>query len=71
MNEGVPPLNEKVHQDEQILIAIQVNEVLVVPPDMTNEEVKGVLLTLARSLEAQANRDVGTRVKLSCEYHDL
>ena len=34
----------------------------MVPPDMTNEEFKGVRLTLARAFMTQENRDVGPRI---------
>ena len=40
MNDGVPPLVGKVPQGEQVPIENQGNEVVVVPPDMTNEKVR-------------------------------
>ena len=50
---GVPPRGEKVRegvQDPQVYqvsIANQWNEVPVAPSDMTNEEVRGALFTIA------------------------
>ena len=34
----------------------------MVPPDMTNGEIKESLLTLARATMTQVNRDIGPRV---------
>ena len=61
MNEGVPPQGEQVPQgvqvaqDKQVPIANQRDEISVVPLDMTNEEVRRSLLTLARAMMAQTN----------------
>ncbi|XP_049368005.1 uncharacterized protein LOC125832861 [Solanum verrucosum] len=62
VNEGVPPQGDQGLQGEQVPLGNQGNEVLVVPLDMTNEEIRSAYLTLARAMMAQANRDVGTRV---------
>jgi len=40
----------------------QENEVPAVPPDMTNEEIRTAILTLARAMTAQVNRDGGPRL---------
>ena len=50
MNDGVPPQrgqapqSVQVHQGEQLIIANQGNEVPLVPPDMSSEEVRGSLV---------------------------
>lgn len=62
VNEGVVPRDDRFPQDEQVAIANQGNKALVVPLDMTNEEVRGVVLTLARAMTPQANKDIGPRV---------
>ena len=56
---GVPPQRL---QGDQVPIGNQDNEVPVVPPAMTNEEIRAAFLTLAHAMTAQANRDVGPRV---------
>ncbi|WMV54875.1 hypothetical protein MTR67_048260, partial [Solanum verrucosum] len=56
VHEGVPP------QGGQVPLGNQGNEVSVVPPDMTNEEIRMAFLTHARAMTAQLNRDVGPRV---------
>ena len=58
-NVGVPPQRL---QGDQVPIGNQDNEVPVVPPAMTNEEIRAAFLTLAHAMTAQANRDVGPRV---------
>ena len=69
VNEGVPPKgrqdpqNVKVTQGEQVPIANKGNEIPVVPPDMTNYEIKSALFTVTRAMMDQANRDVGPRMK--------
>ena len=65
VNGGVPHRVEKlpqcvhVPQDEQVPITNQGNELPVVPQDMTNEEVRGALVSLAPIMTSQTNRDVG------------
>ncbi|XP_049368009.1 uncharacterized protein LOC125832866 [Solanum verrucosum] len=56
---GVPPQGL---QGDQVPIGNQENEVPVVPPAMTNEEIRAAFLTLDQAMTAQANRDVGLRV---------
>ena len=53
---------EKISQDEQVPIDNQGNEDPMVFPDMTNEEFRGDLLSLALGMTTEANRDVGPRV---------
>ena len=50
MDEGVTPQGN------------QENEVLVVSPDMTNQEIRAVFLTLAQVMMDQVGRHVGTRM---------
>ncbi|WMV13521.1 hypothetical protein MTR67_006906 [Solanum verrucosum] len=50
-------------QGDQVPIVNQEIEVSVVPPAMTNEEIRAAFLTLAQAMTAQLNRDVGPRVK--------
>ena len=52
VNEGVPSQGGQVHQDEQVHLVDQENEVPVDPPDMTNEEVRRSLVALARPITA-------------------
>ncbi|WMV13523.1 hypothetical protein MTR67_006908 [Solanum verrucosum] len=59
VDRGVPPQGL---QGDQVLIGNQENEVSVVPPAMTNEEIRAAFLTLAQAMTAQANRDVEPRV---------
>ena len=64
-DEGVPPQvvqNGQGVQCNQIPIGEQENEVPVVPPNMTNEEIRSAFLILARAMAAQATRDMGPRV---------
>ncbi|XP_049406161.1 uncharacterized protein LOC125869764 [Solanum stenotomum] len=49
-------------QGYQVPIGNQENEVVVVPPIMTNEEIRVAFLTLVQAMMAQANRNVGPRV---------
>ncbi|KAK4729667.1 hypothetical protein R3W88_022655 [Solanum pinnatisectum] len=56
---GVPP---KGLQGDQVPLGNQENEVSVVPPDMTNEDIRSALLTLAQGMTAQVNRDVWPRM---------
>ncbi|XP_049406256.1 uncharacterized protein LOC125869899 [Solanum stenotomum] len=66
-DEGVPPQvvqNGQGVQCNQVPIGEQENEVPVVPPDMTNEEIRSAFLILARAMAAQATRDMGPRSKL-------
>ena len=42
-------------------------EVLVLPPDMNNVEIRESLLTLARAMTTKVNRDVGPRIN-ALEY---
>ncbi|XP_049391309.1 uncharacterized protein LOC125855610 [Solanum stenotomum] len=65
VNEGVPPQGEQGLQGGQVPIGNQGNNVLVVPPDMTNEEIRVALLALARAMTGQANKDVGPRLNES------
>ena len=51
-------------QCNQVPIGEQQNEVPVVPPDMTNEEIRSAFLILARAMAAQATRDMGPRVNV-------
>ena len=65
VNEEVPPQvvqNGQGVQCNQVPIGEQENEVPVVPPDMTNEEIRSAFLILARAMAAQATRDMGPRV---------
>ncbi|TMW91575.1 hypothetical protein EJD97_014155 [Solanum chilense] len=62
LNEGVPPLDKQVPQDEQVPITNQRNEDLVVPPYMTNEKVRGSLFTLSQAMMSPTNKYVGLRV---------
>uniref|UniRef100_M1DFN8 Uncharacterized protein n=1 Tax=Solanum tuberosum TaxID=4113 RepID=M1DFN8_SOLTU len=55
---GVPPQRL---QGDQVPIGNQDNEVPVVPPAMTNEEIRAAFLTLSQSMTAKANRDEGPR----------
>uniref|UniRef100_M1DM10 Uncharacterized protein n=1 Tax=Solanum tuberosum TaxID=4113 RepID=M1DM10_SOLTU len=59
VNEGVPPQGDQGLQGDQVH---QKNEVPVVSPDMTNKEIRTAFLTLAQTMMAQVNRDVGPRV---------
>ena len=56
---------EQISQDEQVPINNQGNEDPMVFPDMTNEEFRGDLLSLALGMTTEANRDVGPRVNTS------
>ncbi|TMX04723.1 hypothetical protein EJD97_005314 [Solanum chilense] len=68
VNEGVHPHGEhvpqghQVPQGEQVPISNQRNKVPVVCSYITNKEVRGALVSLARAMTAQVNRDVGTRM---------
>ena len=68
VNEGVPPQGGQapqgvqVPQGEQVSIVELANEFLVVPPNMTNEEIREAFFTLARAMTTQANRDVELRM---------
>lgn len=59
---GVPPQVGQVPQGEKVPIGNQVNEVPVVPLDITNEEVIWALLTRDRALKTLENKDMGPRV---------
>uniref|UniRef100_M1DT66 Gag-pol polyprotein n=1 Tax=Solanum tuberosum TaxID=4113 RepID=M1DT66_SOLTU len=61
-NERVRPQDAQGLQGDQVLISNQENEVPVVPPAMTNEEIRAAFLTLAQAMTTQVNRDVGPRV---------
>ena len=62
VNEVVPYQGGQVSQGEQVPIANRKNKVLLVPMDMSNEEVRGDSLTLAWSTTTQADIEVGPRV---------
>ena len=59
VNKVVPPQGDQVPQGEQVPLVNKENEVPVVSPDMSNEEVKRALISLARALTDQANTYVG------------
>ncbi|XP_049357496.1 uncharacterized protein LOC125822156 [Solanum verrucosum] len=62
VDKGVPLQGVQGLQGDQVPIGNQENEVPVVPPAMTNEEITVDFLTLARAMTAQDNRDVGPTV---------
>lgn len=53
---------EQFPQGDQVCIKYQVNEVAVVPPDITNGEIRYALLTLTRVITTHVARDVEPRV---------
>ena len=68
VNEEIPPQVEKVLQgaqdveDDQVPIVGGGNEVPVVPPEMTNGEIRGALLILSRALTTHVNMGTETRL---------
>ena len=56
VNDEIPPLGLEDGQDPQS------DELLVVPPEMTNQEIRASFLNLAYDITAQANRDVGPKM---------
>ena len=64
VNEEIPPQVEHVAQGDEVPIGGQGNDVLVVPPKMTNGEIREALLTLARDLTTHVNMDVAPRVNV-------
>ena len=62
MDGGVPPQGL---QGDQVPIGNQENEVPVVPPVMTNEDIRAAFLTLAQAITAQENRDAVPRVNVN------
>ena len=59
---GQGPLGVQVPHVEEVPIVCQGNEAPVVPLDITNEEVRGDLPTLAYAKTAQANQDTRHRI---------
>ncbi|TMX04190.1 hypothetical protein EJD97_010881, partial [Solanum chilense] len=62
---GYMPQVDNVHQGDknnQVPIMEEGNEVLVVLLKMANGEIREALLTLARAMTTQVNRDIGLRV---------
>ena len=60
-DEGVRPQvvqNGQGVQCNQVPIGEQENEVPVVPPAMTNKEIRAAFVTLAQAMTAQANREI-------------
>ena len=47
MNEDIPPQVDQVYQGDQVPIMGGGNDVLVVPSEMTNGEIREALITLA------------------------
>ncbi|TMW81050.1 hypothetical protein EJD97_012431 [Solanum chilense] len=71
VNEEVPPQVEKVIQGSQIpaqgvqvTIGGEGNEVRLVPPEMTNGEIREALLDLARSMTTYVNRGIEPKVNI-------
>ena len=70
VQEEIPHQYEKVEQIHQgshgvqVPIGVVVNEVLVVPPDMTNGEIRESLFAIARAMKTQVNRDVEPRMNV-------
>ncbi|TMX03627.1 hypothetical protein EJD97_015296 [Solanum chilense] len=74
MNEEIPPLVEQVLQSEQasqgvqatqgekVPIRSQRNEVLVVPTDMNNVDIRESLLALVRAMTTDVNMGIEPRV---------
>ena len=56
---GQVPQGVQVPQGENVPIVGKGYKFLVVPPDMTNGEIRESLLTLARVMTAQVHRDSG------------
>ncbi|TMW89911.1 hypothetical protein EJD97_016460 [Solanum chilense] len=73
VNEEIPPQVEQViqgdqaaqvYQGDQVPIVGGGNDVLVVPPKMTNGDIREALLTLVRSLTTNMNRGIEPRVNV-------
>ncbi|TMW97372.1 hypothetical protein EJD97_005671, partial [Solanum chilense] len=67
VEEDVPPHVEQVcqgHQGDKVRIKGQVNEFPMVPLEMTNDEVREALITLARALTTHVNMGIGPRVNV-------
>ncbi|TMX02267.1 hypothetical protein EJD97_022190 [Solanum chilense] len=74
VNEGLPPRGGHVPQvdkvpqgskgalNDQVPIVEGLNEVLIVPQEIANREIREALLTIARAVTTQVNRDIGPRV---------
>ncbi|XP_015084123.1 uncharacterized protein LOC107027476 [Solanum pennellii] len=61
---NVPQVNQVPQgvQDDQVPIVDGNNKVSIIPPEMDNGEIREALLTLARAMTTQVNRDIGPRV---------
>ncbi|TMX05337.1 hypothetical protein EJD97_024185, partial [Solanum chilense] len=73
VNEEVPPQVKQVLQGTQraqgaqgvqLPIRGQGNEVIVVPPEMTNREIRDALLTFVRAMTTHVNRGIERRVNV-------
>ena len=67
VNEDIPPQVEKVEQvpqGDQVPIGGQGKEVSMVPPEMTNGEIREALLAIARVLNTHVNMGIAPRVNV-------
>ncbi|TMX02342.1 hypothetical protein EJD97_021900 [Solanum chilense] len=64
VNDEKPPQVEQVPQGDKVLIVEGGNNIPMVPPELTNRDIREVLLSFARSVTTKVNLSMDPRVNV-------